>query len=289
MISSPNTPSSLPLRDHLLRAALGVCALLVLAVTLLCFVFVTREALPALSQPTAGFFSTRWYPSECELGLAAMLVGSAAVTAGAALIAVPAGIAIAIFTVFIAPRFLRVLSRQTLLLAASLPSVVYGLWGLDQLVPVVARIDGPGASLIAGVITLALMTFPTVAIFSYGVLASFPQSQAKAALALTLSPCTVAFRVALPSRKRGLALAGLLGCARALGETMAVLMVTGNVPRVPSSPFEPIRTLTANIALEMGYAEGQHRSALFVGGLLLACAVLLFAVLQQRLGEAAHA
>jgi phosphate transport system permease protein len=278
--------SFLPHRDRLLWAALGLCALLVMAVALLCFVFVAIEAVPALRGHGTNLLSMRWYPSEGELGLLPMLVGSLLVTIGAALVAVPAGIGIAAFSLFIAPRPVAWLCRHTLLLGACLPSVVYGLWGLDRLVPLVARISGPGASLLAGIVVLALMVVPTVALFAHGVLASFPRSELRAATALSLSPFSIAFQVAIPPRRRGLALAGLLGFGRAIGETMAVLMVTGNVSRVPATVFEPIRSLTANIALEMGYAEGLHRSALFAGGLLLACAVLILAILQQRMGAA---
>jgi phosphate transport system permease protein len=281
--------SSLLRTDRVLQAALHASAALILALTLLCFGFLMIEALPALSSHGRGLFSGSWYPSEGEFGLAPMIVGSVLVTAGASLIAIPTGIAAAVFALFVAPPRASVLCRQMLLLGASMPSVVYGLWGLDQLVPVIAALEGPGPSLIAGTLTLALMILPTVALFSYGVLADFPRSEAKAAAALALPRFSTAFQIAIPPRRRGLAMAGLLGCGRALGETMAVLMVSGNVPHVPSSVFQPMRSLTSNIALEMGSAEGLHRAALFAGGMLLASAVLLLTLLKSLVVEPSHA
>jgi phosphate transport system permease protein len=188
---------------------------------------------------------------------------------GALVLAGGLGILSAVWLHFYAPSWLARSFRGLIDLMAGVPSVVYGLWGLEVLVPLIARISPPGPSLLAGIVILTMMIVPTVVLLADAALMAVPRDSLAAAAALGLSRETTAFRVAVPAARSGLGTALLLGLARALGETMAVVMVCGNVVRLPASVFDPVRTLTATIALEMGYARGDHRSALFVCGLVL--------------------
>jgi phosphate transport system permease protein len=223
------------------------------------------------------FVPVAWHPLEGQFGLAAMLAATLAVTAGAVLLAAPLGLASALFACFYAPPGLVGAYRGLFALLAGIPSVVYGFWGLTVLVPLIARWQPPGASLFAACVILALMILPTVALLAAAALASVPKSLLDGAAALGMSRRTTLLRMAIPAARRGIAGGVLLGAVRALGETMAVLMVAGNVVQLPAGMFDPVRTLTANIALEMAYATGTHRAGLFVSGLALACMVLALA------------
>lgn len=167
------------------------------------------------------------------------------------------------------------------MLLAGIPSVVYGLWGLTVLVPLVSQWEPPGASLISAMLILALMILPTVALTSEAALAAVSHANLQGASALGLSRKGIVLGVALPSARKGIQTGVILATMRALGETMAVLMVAGNVVQTPTSLFDPVRMLTANIALEMPYAMGEHRAALFASGLLLMLIVTLLAWLAR--------
>jgi len=155
---------------------------------------------------------------------------------------------------------------------------VYGFWGLTTLAPLIGRLHPPGTSLITGIFILTLMVLPTVALTAEAALAGVPESYLRGAAALGLSRWGMIRGIAIPAAKRGIIAGILLAAGRAAGETMAVLMVCGNVVQRPHSLFDPVRTLTANIALEMAYALGDHRSALFVSGLVLMCLTLALVV-----------
>lgn len=261
--------------DQLLRRALGLTLAGVSGVVLVIVAFVAREAWPALHElgPRAFFSGEGWQPTRpaprASYDTSALWVGSAAASLLALCVAVPLGLGCALHARFFAPPWLARLQRRALELLAGLPSVLLGLWGLVALVPWVRRIAPPGPSLCAGALVLALMVLPTIALLSESALASVPTSTVQAAHALGLSRVSVALRVVVPAARGGVSSAVLLAGARALGETMAVVMVCGNVVQLPGSLFDPVRTLTANIALEMGYASELHRSSLFVSGLLL--------------------
>ena len=159
-------------------------------------------------------------------------------------------------------------------LLAGIPSVVYGLWGLVVLVPLITRLHPPGPSLLAGIAILTVMILPTVTLAANASFSQVPREYLHGAVALGIGRWSIIRRVVLPAAKSGLFTGIILQTGRAIGETMAILMVCGNVVQTPTSLFDPIRTLTANIALEMGYAVGNHRSALFVSGLLLMLMVI---------------
>ena len=168
--------------------------------------------------------------------------------------------------------------------------MVYGLWGLVTLVPMIITIKAPGTSLLAGIIVLAVMIFPTITILIDSAIKTLPKQYLEAAIALGLKRWSTIFGVVLPSVKKSIFAGSVLGAARAIGETMAVLMVCGNVVQVPDSFFEPMRALTSNIALEMAYALELHRSTLFVSGFFLLCIVLLMIFVKEVLmKEHSHA
>jgi len=271
------------------------CAFVAGAITVLIAVFLVIEAIPALrSVGIWRFFSDpSWHPAGgAEAGrfnLAPMMIGTLAATTGAVLLATPLGLASAVFCRFYAPKSVGLIYRRMVELLAGIPSVVYGFWGLIVLAPLIRQWHPPGQSLLAGVLILTVMILPTVALLSESALRSVPRAQLQGATALGLSRHAIVFGVACRAAKGGIFAAILLATGRAIGETMAVLMVAGNVVRVPGSVFDPVRTLTANIALELGYALDHHRSALFVSGLMLmAIIVVLVGIAEWIKGRDAH-
>jgi phosphate transport system permease protein len=198
-----------------------------------------------------------------------MLSGTIIAMAGSVFVATPLGILSAVFCHYYAPPKLAQLYRRLIELLAGIPSVVYGFWGLVVLVPIIGRIRPPGPSLLAGIIILTIMILPTIALMADGSFANVPKSYLEGAAALGFSRWGTVRHVVFPAAKSGLFTGVILETGRAIGETMAILMVCGNIVQTPKSLFDPMRTLTANIALEMAYAMGDHRSALFVSGLVL--------------------
>ncbi len=271
--------------EHLLLWTLRGLAMVAGCIILLIGAFLAVESVPALREVGLGrFFSdTSWHPSGgVEAGsfnFAPMAAGTLAVTSGAVLLATPLGIGSALFCHFYAPRGLGVAFRRLVELLAGIPSVVYGIWGLVVLIPLIRQWQPPGQSLLAGILVLTIMILPTVALLTESSLRAVPRSYLQGAAALGLSRWATVWGVVLPAARSGIVTAVLLATGRAIGETMAVLMVMGNIVQVPTSVFDPVRALTANIALEMGYAMDAHRSALFVSGLmLLAMVVVLVAM-----------
>ena len=260
--------------DCWLPAVLRACAVASATVVMLIAVFLVRESLPALESigPLRFFSDSGWHPTDTASGsfnLTPMLIGTMLASVGAVMVAAPLGIASAVFCHFAAPPRIAHAYRRLVELLAGIPSVVYGFWGLTSLVPWLLKVSPPGQNLLAGVLVLAIMILPTVALMSDAALAAVPRAQLAGAHALGLGRATVVARIALPRARAGITTGILLAAGRAIGETMAVLMVCGNVVQVPAGLFDPVRTLTANIALEMGYATGDHRAALFATGLLL--------------------
>lgn len=250
------------------RAATLVAALAVLLI--LCFVI--KESLPALSTvgPSRFFTDESWHPLSGSFNLLPMIVATLVSSIGALFIAFPLGLAAALFVQFFAREPLATIYRRLLELLAGIPSVVFGLWGLVVLAPLLGHISGgSGQSLLAATLVLALMILPTVTLLAHASIAAVPHDYLRGAAALGLQRHTIILQVVLPAARRSMGSAAILALTRALGETMAVLMVAGNVVAFPTSPFSPGRTLNANIALELGYASPEHRSILFVSGLIL--------------------
>lgn len=279
-------------RDARLTVVLTGAAIVASGLLALIILFLIGESWPVLSRIGAmRFLADRgWHPTEGSFDLKPMLVASVAVSALAVLLATPLGVASAIFCRFYASPPLARLYRWIIVLLAGTPSVVLGLWGLTVIVPLIVRLAPPGTSLLAGSLTLALMILPTIALTAEAALAAVPHAYWAGAAALGLSREATILGLALPATRASMFAGVMLATARALGETMAVLMVSGNVVQLPTSLFEPVRTLTANIALEMGYATGDHRAALFVSGLSLTGLVLVLAAVARHIGgQVVHA
>ena len=285
MILSSNNISSLFHSDQFLLWSLRFLALVAGSLLFLVVVFLAHEAWPAFQQlGLASFFTDAvWAPTENLYLLTPMLWGTLWATIGAIMFAAPFGILSALFIEYYAPPFLAAWYRRLIELLSGIPSVVFGLWGLVVLIPIIARWQPPGPSLLAGILILFIMILPTITLVVQASLAQIPVSIIHNATALGLSRWSIIRRVILPTAKAGIFTGIFLGVARALGETMAILMVCGNVVQTPSHLFDPIRTLTANIALEMAYALGNHRSTLFVSGLLLMGMVVVFVMMAEGL------
>lgn len=215
-------------------------------------------------------FGTKWAPTRGIFGILPMIIGSLAVTFGALVISVPLGLACSIFLAEIAPKSVSRIVRALIQLLAGIPSVVYGFVGLVFLVPFIrANLGGPGLSVLAASCILGVMVLPTVISISQDSLECVPRSYKEGSLALGATHWQTVRRVLLPAAKSGIFAGVILGMGRAIGETMCVIMVIGNAVKIPASPLDPARTLTSNIALELAYASGEHRLALFATGLVL--------------------
>ena len=276
--------SSRSRRDKVLILTLRFAAIATIALLFSIVTFLAFEAWPAVTEIGIGrfFFDSSWHPTHNAFNLTPMLVGTLLTTAVALALALPLSVAIAIFSAFLAPSPIALGCRQMMIVLAGTPSVVLGFWGLVSLVPLVNQLHPPGASLLAGACVLAIMITPTATLLIDAAFRSFPQEQSQAAESLGLSKSTFVIGVILPAQADAIYAAFALAMLRALGETMAVLMVAGNVPTLPSSLFDPVRTLTANIALEMAYAVDVHRATLYVSGLLLLAAVIPIAFYLNR-------
>ena len=272
------------IKEKVMSAVFLIAALTsILAVLLICF-FLFANGLPAISK--IGLFDflggTDWAPADSPpaFGVLPMIVGSLYVTAGAIIVGVPIGILTAVFLARVCPeRFYKIIKPGVDLLAG-IPSVVYGFFGMAVIVPLA------GNSILAAVILLGIMILPTVIGIAEGALRAVPQQYYEGALALGAGHYRSVFFIVLPAAKSGVLAAIVLGVGRAIGETMAVIMVAGNQARMPVSLFKGVRTLTANIVIEMGYAAELHREALIATGVVLFVFILLinlsFSVLKRR-------
>ncbi|MEK8080015.1 phosphate ABC transporter permease subunit PstC [Pseudomonas sp. XK-1] len=270
--------------DRLLRSLSLLCALASAMILLLILVFLTQASWPLLQEP-GNLLGNSWQPSKGLFGLQAMLAASLLSSMLALLLAVPAGLLVSIWLIFYAPRPLASAYSALLGLMASIPSVVYGLWGLVVLVPLLNNWFPPGASLLTAGLVLGLMILPLLMVQADVILRESARRHLPAALCLGVSHWAAIRRVLLPAAWPRLWPSILLQLGRALGETMAVLMVAGNVVRWPGSIFDPVRTLTANIALEMSYATGLHLQALYVSGWVLLVLALLLMGLARLYGS----
>ncbi|MCI6060466.1 MAG: phosphate ABC transporter permease subunit PstC [Dorea sp.] len=260
----------------------------VLAVALIC-VFLFANGIPAMKEIGFGKFLTGeiWKPNNDIYGILPMIVGSLYVTAGAIVFGVPIGILTAVFMAFYCPkRIYKPLKTATELLAG-IPSVVYGFFGLVVLVPMIREFGrglkemgilksaGNGSSILTASLLLGMMILPTIIGLTESSLRAVPEQYYEGAVALGATHERAIFRVILPAAKSGVVAAIVLGVGRAIGETMAVIMVAGNQARMPAGIFKGVRTLTANIVIEMGYAAGLHREALIATGVVLFVFILI--------------
>lgn len=221
-------------------------------------------------------FEMEWNPTKGVFGIGTMFIGSLLVTLSSLVWAVPLGVITAIFMAEIAPPKVGKLLGNLVELLAGIPSVVYGFFGLIVIVPLIRNyIGGNGLSVLAGAIILGIMVLPTIINISRDSILAVPKEYKEGSLALGATHYQSIRRVILPAARSGIITAIVLGMGRAIGETMAVVMVTGNSTIVPDSILSPVRTMTSNIVLEMGYAAGDHQAALFATG----CVLFIFIVI----------
>ena len=273
--------------DRLLVWSLRGIAAIVGTIVLFIIGFLVLESIPIFRKVGILPFlkDAYWNPTQGLYNLTAMLISTLLVVAGAVLLAAPIGILSALFCHYYAPKPIANFYRRLLEITSGIPGVVYGFWGLVVLVPLINRLHPPGASLLAGILLLALLITPTIALIADASLAGVPQEYLQGAVALSLSRWGTIREIVLPAARSGLFTSIILGTGRAIGETIIVLMVCGNIVQIPRSLFDPIRTLPANIALEMDFALGDHRSALFVSGLLLMGVNLVLVLLAEAIAQ----
>ena len=264
--------------DRLIKLGLLMVALTAITVLAVITIFIFEQGLPImLKYGLKNFlFGQDWYPSEKSFGLLPMIVGSLLVTLGALLIGVPLGLASAIFLTEFSSRRLSRFLKPVIELLAGIPSVVYGFLGLMFLVPFIREnLGGPGLSVLAASIILGIMILPTIISISIDSIRAVPDSYREGSIALGATKWQTVRMVVLPAARSGLVAGIILGMGRAIGETMAVIMVAGNAADLPASWLAPVRTLTSNIALEMAYASGEHRQALFATGVVLFVIIMI--------------
>ena len=265
-------------QDKVIAAILMLVALSAITGLALIAVFIFKEGLPIIleSGPSRFFLSTDWHPRQGKFGIFSMIVGSLAVMTGAMLIGLVFSMACAIVLTQFCPKRLVALLKPCIELLAGIPSVVYGFVGVVTIVPLIREyLGGPGLSVLAASIVLGVMVLPTVTSIAVDSLQSVPRTYWEGSMALGATRWQTTRMVMLSAAKSGIVAAVILGMGRAVGETMAVIMVAGNSLQLPTSVLSPVRTLTSNIALEMGYATGEHRQALFATGLTLFVGIMI--------------
>jgi phosphate transport system permease protein len=264
--------------ERIPQSVFFLIALSALSALALITIFIFIEGVPLIAK--VGFFNfifgMKWAPSLGQYGIFPMIVGTVLVTLGAVILGVPIALCCSIFLAEFAPRRLSMLVRPAIQLLAGIPSVVYGFWGLIFIVPAIrVYLGGPGLSILAGSIILAIMILPTVISISEVSIMALPPLLKEGAFALGATHWQTIRSVLLPAAKSGILASIILGIGRAVGETMAVIMVLGNDVALPSSILDPARTLTTNIGIEMGYASGEHQQALFATGIVLLVIIMI--------------
>ncbi len=280
--------STSKVKEALLHIMFAVCACMsILAVVTIC-VYMFAGGIPAIAEIGVGdfLFGTKWKPSSGDFGILPMIVGSVLVTGIAIAIGVPLGLLCAVFMSRYCPKGLYRFAKPAVNLLAGIPSIVYGFFGLVVIVPFMKELLGTGKSILTAGILLGIMILPTIIKTSEAALNSVPENYYEGALALGATHERSVFFVLLPAAKSGILAAIILGVGRAIGETMAVVMVAGNQTKLPDSLTDGVRTLTSNIVIEMGYASGLHREALIATAVVLFVFILIinlcFSVLKGR-------
>ena len=244
----------------------------VLAVLLIC-IFLFANGLPTIAQigPLKFLFGQEWKPSNNKFGILPMIVASIYVTGGAILAGVPIAVLTSVFMARYCPKRIYGVLKSGIELMAGIPSIVYGFFGLVLIVPLIRDVfGGPGASMLAAIILLGIMILPTIVGVTEAAIRGVSESYYEGSLALGATKERSIYAVMLPAAKSGILAGIVLGIGRAIGETMAVVMIAGNQPRMPKGLLKGVRTMTMNIVTDMGYATGLHRQA------LIATAVVLF-------------
>ena len=276
-------------KETIIKFVFLLAATVSIAAVILICVFLFASGVPAIREIGVFnfLFGTTWRPANDLYGILPMIVGSIYVTAGALVIGVPVGVLTAIFMARFCPKWLYKIMKPAVNLMAGIPSVVYGFFGLVVLVPYIRdTFGGRGLSVLTASILLGLMILPTIISMSESSLRAVPQSYYEGGLALGASHERSVFFTVVPAAKSGIFASIILGVGRAIGETMAVIMVAGNQTVIPEKITDGVRTLTTNIVMEMGYSTGLHREALIATAVVLFVFILIinlaFSLLKRR-------
>lgn len=261
-------------RETVMKYVFLISALISVLSIILIFYFIFSGGLPFILRQGVWEFltGTNWRPtaSQPEFGILPMIVGSLIVTGGAILIGVPIGVLTAVYMVFYCPKRYYRYAKSAINLMAAIPSIVYGFFALQIFVPFFRIMGRSGMNMVTASLLLGIMILPTIIGLSESAIRNVPKSYYQGAIGLGTTHERAILTVVVPAAKNGILSAIILGIGRAIGETMAVILVAGNQPRIPTELNQGVRTLTTNIVMEMAYATGQHREA------LIATAVVLF-------------
>ena len=279
-------------KEKILEKSFLLIALSSISILGLIAFFIFEQGIPLIWKIGLNSFllGDRWFPSKESFGIFPMIVGSFWVTLGSLVVGVPLGVACAVFLCELTPPTFAMILRPMIQLLAAIPSVIYGFWGLIILVPLIREsLGGPGLSILAGSLVLGIMILPTIISISEDSLRALPRTYKEGALSLGATHWQTIWRVLLPAARSGIMASVILGMGRAIGETMAMIMILGNAAQLPGSLLDSARTLTTNIGIEMGYASGDHRQALFATGVVLFFIIMILnslALLVSRKGKA---
>jgi phosphate ABC transporter permease protein PstC len=259
-------------KENAIRFVLLLFALSSLLFLFIIFIFILSEGAPLFFKMGARNIAmgARWAPTKGSFGIFPMIVSSFMVTLGALVVGAPLALACATYLSEYAGKKTKILLKPSLELLAGIPSVVYGFLGVVYIVPLIREyLGGSGFSILSTSLVLGIMILPTITSISFDALMSVPAAFREGSFAMGATKWQTVWRVVLPAARSGILASFILGMGRAIGETMAVIMVAGNALKIPTSLLDPLRTLTSNIALELAYATGDHRSALFSTGVVL--------------------
>ena len=273
------------MKEKIIEKGLMSITLVFIAIILLLLIFLMIESLPAFSQiGLNNLLAHQWMPDNNLFGLFPMIISSLLVSFLALLIAVPLSITTAIFIQEIASDKVKKLFKPLIQTLSGIPSVVYGFFGLTMIVPFIREYaGGSGFTILTAIIVLSIMILPTIVSLSQDAIDNVPFEYRQASLALGSTHFQTIYKVILPCAMPGIVVAVLLGLGRAIGETLAVLMLVGNVSQIPSSLLDPVRTLTSNIALEMGYAMDIHYNALFADAMILFIIIVILMIISNSI------
>ena len=284
-------------RERIIEKAIMVCAAVSVAAVVLITVFIFSSGFPVLKEYGLLNFitGTNWSPTSGSYGILPLIIGTLGVTIGALIIGIPTGVGCAVFMAEMVENRAAKLFKSAIELLAGIPSVVYGFFGLAIIVPAIRdyllpllQIINPdiktsGFSILAGAVILAIMILPTIVSMSENAIRAVPHEFREASLALGADKRETITKVIVPAAKSGIFSSIILAMGRAIGETMAVLLITGNVPKIPGSPLDSAATLTGTIAMEMSYAGPEHQSALFAIGIVLFVIIVILNSIAQLL------
>ncbi len=277
------------IKEVFMKAIFLICACISIASVIMICLFMFANGVPAIREigPIKFLFGTVWRPNQDIYGIGPMIIGSIYVTAGAMIVGVPIGLLMAVFLAKYCPKKLYAVMKPMVNLMAGIPSIIYGFFGLVVIIPAISDMFGSsGKGILAASILLGMMILPTIINTAESAIRAVPQSYFEGALALGATKERSIFKTIIPAAKSGVLAGIILGMGRAIGETMAVVMVAGNQPVIPENILSGTRTLTSNIVLEMAYATGLHRRCLIATAVVLFVFVLLinvcFSILNKK-------